>query len=69
MSRITPEEAAIHARLGSLGDVVRSAWRNRARRRRADLAAERLARLDDHLLRDIGIGRDDIAAVVRHGRR
>ena len=69
MSWITIEEAAAHARLGSVGDVVRSAWRNHARRRRADVAARRLARLDDHLLRDIGIDRTDIDAVVRRGRR
>ena len=58
MSWITIEEAAVHARLGSIGDVVRSAWRNHARRRREDIAARRLARLDDHLLRDIGAVRD-----------
>lgn len=68
MSWITIEEAAVHARLGSLGDVLRSAWRNHARRRRDNIAAHRLARLDDHLLRDVGIGRCDIDAAV-HGRR
>jgi uncharacterized protein YjiS (DUF1127 family) len=69
VSWITIEEAAVHARLGSLGDAVRSAWRNHARRRREDVAARRLARLDDHLLRDIGIDRADISAAVRRGRR
>lgn len=68
MSWITIEEAAVHARLGSFGDALRSAWRHHARRRREDVAARRLARLDDHLLRDIGIDRADARGAVRHGR-
>ena len=68
MSWITIEEAAARGRLGSLGSVVRTAWRNHARRRRAEIAAGRLARLDDHLLRDIGIDRADIGSAVRRGR-
>jgi uncharacterized protein YjiS (DUF1127 family) len=44
-------------------------WHRRLERRRAmALAAHRLGQLDDHLLRDIGLGRADIADVVRHGR-
>jgi uncharacterized protein YjiS (DUF1127 family) len=40
-------------------------WHRLERRR---TAARRLGQLDDHLLRDIGIDRADIAGVVRHGR-
>lgn len=68
MSWITIEEAAIHARLGSVGDALRSIWRYHARRRREVIAARRLARLDDHLLRDIGIDRAEIGEVVHRGR-
>lgn len=69
MSWITIEEAAVHARLGSIGDVVRSAWRGYVRRRREEIAVRQLARRDAHLLRDIGIERADIGCVVRRGRR
>ncbi|HVL21245.1 MAG TPA: DUF1127 domain-containing protein [Amaricoccus sp.] len=41
-------------------------WHRRLQRRRANAVAERaLRRLDDHLLRDIGIERADIAAELR----
>ena len=69
MSWTTIEETTVRARLGSFGGALRSAWRNRARRRREDVEAQQLARLDDHLLRDIGIDRADIDNVIRHGRR
>jgi uncharacterized protein YjiS (DUF1127 family) len=62
-------ERAVPARHGSLGDLIRTAWRNREARRRERLAIERLRRFDDHLLSDLGIRRDDIGGVVRNGRR
>ena len=48
--------------------ISRRVWREPARRRRERVAARQLARLDDHLLRDLGIDRADIEAVVRQGR-
>jgi uncharacterized protein YjiS (DUF1127 family) len=44
--------------------IARAILRERAIRR----ATEELANLDDHLLRDIGISRQDIRDVVREGR-
>jgi len=64
MSWITIEDGAVRARLGSFGETLHSAWRNHERRRRETIAARRLARLDDHLLRDIGIDRADIGSAV-----
>jgi uncharacterized protein YjiS (DUF1127 family) len=69
MSCTTIEERQTRTRLGSFADVLRSAWRHQERRRQESVAAERLARLDDHLLRDIGIDRDCIGAAVRGERR
>jgi uncharacterized protein YjiS (DUF1127 family) len=40
-------------------------WHRLERRRAAALAEQRLAALDDHLLRDIGIERADIPGAVR----
>lgn len=41
-------------------------WHRRLQRRRANALAERqLLRLDDHLLRDIGLDRADVADAVR----
>ena len=40
-------------------------WRRLLRRPETAVAAQRLCHLDDHLLRDIGLDRADIAAVVR----
>jgi uncharacterized protein YjiS (DUF1127 family) len=48
-------------RLPRIGDLLARA---RARHEAAR-SAERLRRLDDHLLRDIGITRDEIDALVR----
>ncbi len=68
MSCTTIEEAPVHPRLRNVGDTLRSVWRHGARRRREVIAARQLARLDDHLLRDIGIDRADIGDVVHRGR-
>ena len=65
MSCITIEQRRARTRLGSFADVLRSVWRHHERRRQESVAAARLARLDDHLLRDIGIDRDCIGAAVR----
>ena len=40
-------------------------WRRLRRHHEAGIAGQRLAALDDHLLRDIGLDRADIAAAVR----
>jgi uncharacterized protein YjiS (DUF1127 family) len=40
-----------------------------AERRRWRRAREELERLDDRMLRDIGVGRSGIGYVVRYGRR
>jgi uncharacterized protein YjiS (DUF1127 family) len=48
-------------RLPRLGDLLARAHA----RHEAARSAERLRHLDDHLLRDIGITRDDIDALVR----
>ena len=69
MSWITIEEGAFRARLGSFGDALRSAWHDHERRRRETIAARRLARLDEHLLRDIGIDRGDIENAVHRRQR
>ena len=50
-------------------DVHARAWLERRRRAAAGRAAIRtLHNFDDHLLRDIGLSRGDIAARVRQGR-
>ncbi len=67
MSWITIEDAAAHVRPGKLGHALRAVWRYHARRRREEIAARQLARLDDHLLRDIGIDRAGIDDAVRRG--
>jgi uncharacterized protein YjiS (DUF1127 family) len=63
------EEAAARARLRVVGEALRTVWRSRVRRRREEVAVRQLARLDAHLLRDIGIERADIRRVVHSGRR
>lgn len=43
-------------------------WRRQAGERAARRAARELSRLDDHLLRDIGLARSQIDYAVRHLR-
>lgn len=69
MSWITIEEAALRTRPGAIGAALRAAWRDHVRRRQTEIAAWHLDRLDDHLLRDIGIDRAEIPRAVRRGRR
>ena len=69
MSWTIIDEISERPRLRRIGDVLRSAWRRGTRQRGEAIAAERLARLDAHLLSDIGIDRADIGSAVRTGRR
>jgi uncharacterized protein YjiS (DUF1127 family) len=70
MSSITTTECpAAATRRGTLSELLRGAWRAHCRRRRQRVAELRLRRLDEHLLRDIGIDRGDISDAVRGRRR
>ena len=51
--------------LAWLTRILRSIAEERGRRR----AVQELRRLDNHVLADMGIYRDEIEHVVRHGRR
>lgn len=56
------------ARLAAIAGRIAAFWRRRKDERDARRAARELSRLDDHLLRDIGLARSQIDYAVRHPR-
>ena len=53
----------------SLASSIRSLFAGLRAQRRLRRAERELETFDDHMLRDIGIGRSEIGHVVRNGRR
>ena len=51
-----------------IANLFRARWEKRRERRRQLKAMQELRSLPNHMLRDIGINRSEIASVVTHGR-
>jgi uncharacterized protein YjiS (DUF1127 family) len=52
----------------SLVDLIFSAWRALHKEVRIRRSMVEVSSMDEHMLRDLGLTRDDVERVVRHGR-
>jgi uncharacterized protein YjiS (DUF1127 family) len=65
MTHLAEASRAPHGLPARAAALLRSGWRGWRRERQLQATVATLNRLDDHLLRDIGLPRGDIEAGVR----